>query len=167
MGPGRRFHGCRAVLSLSGEAVELAKLLTSRMMPTVVVATVGPTPQIHRLWSTALALDKGLVRHRWAPGGAHPWSMKYFRYRVDGVLHEAQQLPRNIQNGVVSRLKVMAEMNIAEHRLPQDGRITTKVDGRPVDLRVATLPSVHGEKVVMRVRQLQRQAQPSRPRFPP
>ena len=73
------------------------------------------------------------------------------RYRVDGVLHEAQQLPRNIQNGVVSRLKVMAEMNIAEHRLPQDGRITTKVDGRPVDLRVATLPSVHGEKVVMRV----------------
>ena len=73
------------------------------------------------------------------------------RYRVDGVLHEAQQLPRNIQNGVVSRLKVMAEMNIAEHRLPQDGRITSKVDGRPVDLRVATLPSVHGEKVVMRV----------------
>lgn len=62
MGPGRRFHGCRAVLSLSGEAVELAKLLTARMMPTVVVATVGPTPQIHRLWSTALALDKGLVR---------------------------------------------------------------------------------------------------------
>jgi len=64
--------------------------------------------------------------------------------------HRAE-LPRNIQNGVVSRLKVMAGMNIAEHRLPQDGRITNKLDGHPVDLRVATLPSVHGEKVVMRV----------------
>jgi type IV pilus assembly protein PilB len=73
------------------------------------------------------------------------------RYRVDGVLHEEMKLPRNIQNGVVSRLKVMAGMNIAEHRLPQDGRITNKLDGHPVDLRVATLPSVHGEKVVMRV----------------
>ncbi len=73
------------------------------------------------------------------------------RYRIDGVLHEVMRSPRNIQNGIISRLKVMADINIAERRVPQDGRITTTVEGRPVDLRVATLPTVHGEKVVMRI----------------
>ena len=73
------------------------------------------------------------------------------RYRIDGVLHEVMRSPRNIQNGIISRLKVMADINIAERRIPQDGRITTVVEGRAVDLRVATLPTVHGEKVVMRI----------------
>ncbi|HYA44006.1 MAG TPA: ATPase, T2SS/T4P/T4SS family, partial [Acidimicrobiales bacterium] len=73
------------------------------------------------------------------------------RYRIDGVLHEVMRSPRNIQNGIISRLKVMADINIAERRIPQDGRVTTTVEGRPVDLRVATLPTVHGEKVVMRI----------------
>jgi type IV pilus assembly protein PilB len=59
--------------------------------------------------------------------------------------------PKNIQSGIVSRLKVMADINIAERRIPQDGRINTVINGRDVDLRVATLPTVHGEKVVMRV----------------
>jgi type IV pilus assembly protein PilB len=73
------------------------------------------------------------------------------RYRIDGVLHEMMHSPRNIQNGIISRLKVMADINIAERRIPQDGRITTSIEGRGVDLRVATLPTVHGEKVVMRI----------------
>ena len=73
------------------------------------------------------------------------------RYRIDGVLHEVMRSPKNIQNGIISRLKVMADINIAERRVPQDGRITTSIEGRPVDLRVATLPTVNGEKVVMRV----------------
>jgi type IV pilus assembly protein PilB len=73
------------------------------------------------------------------------------RYRIDGVLHDVMRSPRNIQNGIVSRLKVMADINIAERRIPQDGRITTTIEGRHVDLRVATLPTVHGEKVVMRI----------------
>ena len=73
------------------------------------------------------------------------------RYRIDGVLHEVMRSPRNIQNGIISRLKVMADINIAERRIPQDGRISTTIDGRPVDLRVATLPTVNGEKVVMRI----------------
>jgi type IV pilus assembly protein PilB len=73
------------------------------------------------------------------------------RFRIDGVLHEVMRSPRSIQNGVISRLKVMAEINIAERRVPQDGRISLKVGGRSVDLRVATLPIVHGEKVVMRI----------------
>jgi type IV pilus assembly protein PilB len=73
------------------------------------------------------------------------------RYRIDGVLHEVMRPPKNIQSGIVSRLKVMADINIAERRVPQDGRINTVIGGRDVDLRVATLPTVHGEKVVMRV----------------
>ena len=73
------------------------------------------------------------------------------RFRIDGVLHEVMRPPKNIQSGIVSRLKVMADINIAERRIPQDGRINTVINGRDVDLRVATLPTVHGEKVVMRV----------------
>jgi type IV pilus assembly protein PilB len=59
--------------------------------------------------------------------------------------------PRSIQAGVISRLKVMADINIAERRIPQDGRISMKVGGRPIDLRVATLPTVYGEKIVLRI----------------
>jgi len=74
------------------------------------------------------------------------------RFRVDGVLHEAMpRVPKAIQNGLISRLKVMADVNIAEKRIPQDGRISMKVGGRQLDLRVATLPTVWGEKVVIRI----------------
>src|SRR5213076_936931 len=73
------------------------------------------------------------------------------RFRIDGVLHEVMRSPRSIQAGVISRLKVMADINIAERRVPQDGRITMKAGGRSIDLRVATLPTVYGEKVVMRI----------------
>jgi type IV pilus assembly protein PilB len=73
------------------------------------------------------------------------------RYRVDGVLHEVMRSPKNIQAGLISRLKVMADINIAERRLPQDGRIGLTVGGKSIDLRVATLPTVYGEKVVMRI----------------
>ncbi len=73
------------------------------------------------------------------------------RYRIDGVLHQVMMPPKSIQNGIISRLKVMADLNIAERRVPQDGRITTTIDGRSIDLRVATLPTVWGEKVVMRI----------------
>ena len=73
------------------------------------------------------------------------------RYRIDGVLHDAHRSPKTIQNGVISRLKIMAEMNIAERRVPQDGRMSVTHEGRKVDLRIATLPTVWGEKVVARI----------------
>jgi type IV pilus assembly protein PilB len=73
------------------------------------------------------------------------------RYRIDGVLHEVMRSPRAIQSGVTSRLKIMADINIAERRIPQDGRLSVNANGRKIDLRVATLPTVWGEKVVMRV----------------
>ena len=73
------------------------------------------------------------------------------RYRIDGVLHEMQRAAKSIQNGVISRLKIMADIDIAERRKPQDGRLSVTHQGRKIDLRVATLPTVWGEKVVMRV----------------
>jgi type IV pilus assembly protein PilB len=73
------------------------------------------------------------------------------RYRIDGVLHEVMRSPRSIQSGVISRLKIMADLNIAERRVPQDGRLSVTTLGKTVDLRVATLPTVWGEKVVMRI----------------
>lgn len=73
------------------------------------------------------------------------------RYRVDGVLHEVMRLPRQARAGVTSRIKIMADMDIAERRLPQDGRASVVVDGAPVDLRVATLPTPYGEAVTIRI----------------
>ncbi|WP_434811672.1 GspE/PulE family protein [Microbacterium sp. bgisy189] len=73
------------------------------------------------------------------------------RYRIDGVLHEMQRADRAIQDGVISRLKIMAAVDIAEKRKPQDGRLSVQHDGRQIDLRLATLPTVWGEKIVMRI----------------
>ena len=73
------------------------------------------------------------------------------RLRVDGVLREVLQPPKNTGVLIVSRIKVMAQLDIAEKRLPQDGRISLRVAGRPVDVRVSTLPSGHGERVVLRL----------------
>jgi general secretion pathway protein E len=73
------------------------------------------------------------------------------RYRYDGVLHEVEPPPRRLQPAIVSRIKIMAALDIAERRLPQDGRIKLAVRGHEIDLRVSTLPSLHGESVVLRI----------------
>jgi len=73
------------------------------------------------------------------------------RFRIDGVLHEVMRSPRTITSGVTSRLKIMADINIAERRVPQDGRLSVNANGKKIDLRVATLPTVWGEKIVMRI----------------
>ncbi|MDP6685836.1 MAG: GspE/PulE family protein, partial [Candidatus Omnitrophota bacterium] len=73
------------------------------------------------------------------------------RYRIDGVLHEVQGPPQRLQGSVISRIKIMAGMDIAEKRLPQDGRIKMSLDKKELDLRVSNLPAIHGESVVMRI----------------
>ena len=73
------------------------------------------------------------------------------RYRIDGVLHDVSTAPKAIAGAVTTRLKVMADMNIAEPRVPQDGRISLKVGAKGIDLRMATLPTIYGEKIVTRV----------------
>ena len=73
------------------------------------------------------------------------------RFRVDGVLASSTTVPRRMVSGVVSRIKIMADLDISERRLPQDGRVGLTIESRHVDVRVVTLPSVHGESVVLRI----------------
>jgi len=73
------------------------------------------------------------------------------RYRIDGVLHDVDTPPRRLQAAIASRIKIMAKLNIAERRLPQDGRIKLRLMGKEIDLRVSTLPTLYGESVVLRI----------------
>ena len=73
------------------------------------------------------------------------------RYRIDGVLHELDSPPKRLQSAIISRIKIMANMSIAEKRVPQDGRIQINVMGRDLDLRVSSIPTNHGESIVMRI----------------
>ncbi len=78
------------------------------------------------------------------------------RYRVDGVLREERSLPKNMQNIIIARVKIMGNLNITENRIPQDGRIKSIVNFRPIDIRLSTLPTIYGEKIVMRILDLSR-----------
>jgi general secretion pathway protein E len=73
------------------------------------------------------------------------------RYRIDGIMYQVMNPPKRIQGALISRIKIMANLNIAEKRIPQDGRIDIKVAGKPIDIRVSILPTVFGERVVMRL----------------
>jgi type IV pilus assembly protein PilB len=95
----------------------------------------------------AQAVERGASDVHLAPDGRE----LRVRFRIDGVLQDITTVQRRMAAGVISRIKIMAELNIAEKRLPQDGRVGLVVDGRHVDLRVVTLPSVHGEGAVLRV----------------
>ncbi len=75
----------------------------------------------------------------------------HVRYRIDGILHEAFSPPKNLQAAITSRIKILAELDIAETRVPQDGRFQANFEGKTVDLRVSTLPTVYGENIVMRI----------------
>ena len=95
----------------------------------------------------AQAVERGASDVHLAPDGTEV----RVRVRVDGILQDITTVPRRMAAGVVSRVKIMADLDIAERRLPQDGRVSLTVDGRHVDLRIVTLPSVHGESIVMRI----------------
>ena len=73
------------------------------------------------------------------------------RFRIDGVLRDAYSQPKKLQNAIISRVKIMSNLDIAERRIPQDGRIQMKIENKPIDMRVSTLPTVYGENVVMRI----------------
>jgi type IV pilus assembly protein PilB len=95
----------------------------------------------------AQAVDQGASDIHFEPEG----SDMRVRFRVDGVLASSATVPRRMVRGVVSRIKLMADIDISERRLPQDGRVGLTLEGRQVDIRVVTLPSVHGESVVLRI----------------
>src|SRR3954452_9392865 len=96
----------------------------------------------------AQAVQDGASDLHFEPDGSREMRV---RFRVDGVLSETTTIPRRMVAGVVSRVKIMANLDIAEKRLPQDGRVSLVIEGHPIDVRVVTLPSVHGEGIVMRI----------------
>jgi len=100
---------------------------------------------VHRVISEAV--DRGTSDIHFEPFEEH---MKV-RYRIDGVLLEAAVIPAKIVPTIVSRIKILADLDIAERRIPQDGRVTMELEGKRIDIRVVTLPTSHGESVVMRI----------------
>ena len=98
------------------------------------------------------AIINEAIKRRTSDIHIEPLENKFrLRYRIDGVLHEVSGPPKRLQGSVLSRVKIMAGMDIAEKRMPQDGRIKAKVDKREIDLRVSSLPGIHGESIVMRI----------------
>jgi len=95
----------------------------------------------------AQAVEQGASDVHFEPDGRE----MRVRFRVDGVLSETTTIPRRMILGVISRVKIMADLDIAEKRMPQDGRVGLSVEGRAVDIRIVTMPSVHGEGIVMRL----------------
>jgi type IV pilus assembly protein PilB len=102
----------------------------------------------------AQAAEKGASDIHFEPQAdtaGHPGRELRVRMRIDGVMTEEARVPRRMVSGVISRIKIMSDLDIAERRLPQDGRVGLSIDGRHVDIRTVTIPSVHGESVVMRI----------------
>lgn len=112
-------------------------------------ATVVREPPIAKLVNTILEFA---VKGRASDVHIEPQENKTrVRYRIDGILAEKLSLPRSLQESLISRIKILSQMRIDERRIPQDGRFTFKIGEQEVDLRVSTLPTVHGEKIVMRL----------------
>jgi len=144
----------RYAQSLSAEVSEALKE-TSELRPEVLdaekITDVIRDPPIAKIVATLLEFA---IKLRASDVHIEPLPEKTrIRYRIDGILHEKLVLPKNVHDGVVSRIKILCGMKIDEKRLPQDGRFAFKSDGQEVDLRVSSLPSAHGEKIVMRLLQ--------------
>jgi type IV pilus assembly protein PilB len=136
------------VLKQLGEAGEMLQIRGDDGTAAAVEAEANATPIIRFV---DLILYQA-IQDRASDIHFEPFENEFkIRYRVDGALYEMSPPPRHLALPVISRVKVMANMNIAERRLPQDGRIQKNIAGRPVDLRVSTLPTQFGESVVLRV----------------
>ncbi len=131
-----------------GEDLDLAELADALPEPEDLLESTDDAPVIRLI----NAIMTEAVRKQASDIHVEPFERRLsIRYRVDGVMQKLLEPPREIAPLVISRLKVMAKLDIAERRLPQDGRISLRVAGRPVDVRVSTLPSGHGERVVLRL----------------
>jgi general secretion pathway protein E len=131
-----------------GEDLDLAALAEALPEPEDLLESTDDAPVIRLI----NAIMTEAVRKQASDIHVEPFERRLsIRYRVDGVMQKLLEPPREIAPLVISRLKVMAKLDIAERRLPQDGRISLRVAGRPVDVRVSTLPSGHGERVVLRL----------------
>src|SRR3990167_3230082 len=138
--------------SLATEVTEALKETSGPYVRTVVaehISDVIREPPIARIVSTVLEFA---LKSRASDIHIEPQEIRTrVRYRIDGVLVEKLVLPRTVHDAVVSRIKILSDMKIDERRIPQDGRFNFKMGDEEIDLRVSTLPTIHGEKVVMRL----------------
>jgi general secretion pathway protein E len=146
------------LLAAEGELLEAIRRLDTAPEPAVAGEASEDLEQLRDMASEAPvirlvnAIIAAAVEKRASDIHLEPFEKQFrVRFRVDGVLQEQEAPPRELKAAVISRVKLMAKLNIAERRLPQDGRIKIKTLGREVDLRVSTLPTLYGESVVMRL----------------
>jgi general secretion pathway protein E len=140
--------GAQAMVDDMGEELDLHKVAESMPEPEDLMESEDDAPIIRLL----NALLSQAIKENASDIHIETFESRLLvRIRVDGVLREVLEPPRGLAPLIVSRVKIMARLDIAEKRLPQDGRISLKVGGRPVDVRVSTLPSGHGERVVLRL----------------
>ncbi len=148
----QRYYGTEVetieeVLSVFGEKMEIVP--TEKMEDVATLQELASRVPIIKLVNMILL---EAVKEKASDIHFEPFEREYkIRYRVDGVLYEVARPPKNLSLGLASRIKVMANLDIAERRLPQDGRIMISIEGNEVDLRISTLPTIFGESVVMRV----------------
>ncbi|MBI2034138.1 MAG: Flp pilus assembly complex ATPase component TadA [Candidatus Levybacteria bacterium] len=133
-----------------GEAIKETEAYTAkRVVDTKQLAQIIKEAPIAKIVSTILDYA---VNSRSSDVHIEPQSDRLrVRYRIDGILYDKLSLPKNVQESLISRIKILAEMKIDEHRIPQDGRFNFKAGDKEVDLRISVIPTVHGEKVVMRL----------------
>ncbi len=133
-----------------GEALkETEELHATKTVDSTQIAQIIKEAPIAKIVSTILEYA---VKSRASDVHIEPMDERVrVRYRIDGILYDRLSLPKSVQESVISRIKILSEMKIDEHRSPQDGRFNFKSEGKEVDLRISVLPSSHGEKVVMRL----------------
>lgn len=133
-----------------GEALkETEELHATKVVDSTKIAMIIKEAPIAKIVSTILEYA---VRSRASDVHIEPLEERVrVRYRIDGILYDRLSLPKSVQESVISRIKILSEMKIDEHRTPQDGRFNFQADGKEVDLRISILPTSHGEKVVMRL----------------
>ena len=144
----RSTGGAQAMVEGMGDELDLYAVADSLPEPEDLLESEDDAPIIRLL----NALLSQAIKENASDIHIEPFESRLLvRLRVDGVLREILEPPRSLAPLIISRIKVMARLDIAEKRLPQDGRISLKVGGHPVDVRVSTLPSGHGERVVLRL----------------
>lgn len=146
---------------LFGNSVQMSSIMEDMIGEDIDLADIGSEEDIHHLRNMALEgpivklvnmIITRAIEERASDIHIEAFENKVkVRYRIDGVLCEAESLPKRLQSAVISRAKIMGKLNIAERRLPQDGRIKLRAAGREIDLRISTIPTIHGESIVMRI----------------
>ncbi len=140
----------QALVGQVGEALkETEELKPTRTVDSTQIAQIIKEAPIAKIVSTILEYA---VKSRASDVHIEPQEERVrVRYRIDGILYDRLSLPKSVQESVISRIKILSEMKIDEHRIPQDGRFNFKIEDKEVDLRISVLPAAHGEKVVMRL----------------